>query len=272
MNIRSAVWPRIYQDLLMRSRLDEYDALLGRLQALGYTFITMRDLASLSRSPTDTWTSIRLCVIRNDVDSDVRTARKMLARERLRGIVATYYFRLSTFDHDFMLEVAQSGSEAGYHYEEVATYAKSYGLGNADVVRENLSEVRKEFKRNLERFRSMTGYYPATVASHGDFVNRKLGMTNSEILDYPTRFRFGIEAEAYDERLLAPVDARVSDCSAPRWWNPESPDIALQGRPRCLYLLVHPRQWEANRTENVKLTLSRITEGARYASRTRRQP
>jgi hypothetical protein len=67
-------------------------------------------------------------VHRHDIDSDLRTARKMFALEVKHGVQASYYFRLSTLDYGFMRDIEAAGGEASYHYEEVATYAKRHRL------------------------------------------------------------------------------------------------------------------------------------------------
>jgi hypothetical protein len=62
------------------------------------------------------------------IDSDLKTARAMFDLERKLDIRSSYYFRLSTGDIPFMRELEAEGSEAGYHYEEIATFAKCNGI------------------------------------------------------------------------------------------------------------------------------------------------
>lgn len=251
----------------MPSRLAEYRGLLESLRGAGYTFVTMRELAaSAAAGKTE---GRRICVIRNDVDSDAKTANAMFEIDHAIGARSTYYFRLSTMDQSLMRCMADSGSEVGYHYEEIASYAKRHGLRTRSDVEAHLPSIRQEFARNMDDYRALLGVYPATLASHGDFVNRKLGVTNTLIVDDELRSRFGIVAEAYDPWLIAPVDCRLSDASYPRWWHPESPESALKSDPNCVYILVHPRQWHPGRVENVRLTVGRLIEGGVYAMRSR---
>lgn len=267
LSILRAVRGRIYQDFLMQSRLEEYRELLGSLRDTGYTFITMRELAAFATAGGAE--GPRTCVIRNDVDSDPTTAKAMFEIDQAIGGRSTYYFRLSTMDQSLMRTMAECGSEVGYHYEEIATYAKRHGLRTRSDVEANLPRIRQEFARNMEGYRGLVGDYPKTLASHGDFANRRLGVTNTLIIDDEQRSRFGIVAEAYDAWLMARVDCRISDASYPRWWHPESPEAALRSDPKSLYILVHPRQWHPGRTENVRLTVGRIFEGCVYALRSR---
>ena len=79
--------------------------------------------------------------------------------------------------------IADSGFEVGYHYEEIAEYAKKNKVKNQHDIRTNLSIIRQQFLDNLIRFRKESGVQINTCASHGDFVNRYLNITNTEILD-----------------------------------------------------------------------------------------
>jgi hypothetical protein len=121
-----------------------------------------------------------------------------------------------------------------------------------------------EFRRNIEAYRSMAGGLPKTVASHGDFCNRILRVTNSCIVDNNLREEYGILAEVYDEWLNAPVTLRLSDKDAPDWWSPMPLREALRNAPTCLYVLLHPRQWRANFRENLKAEAIRVAEGIRF--------
>jgi hypothetical protein len=61
------------------------------------------------------------------------------------------------------------------------------------------------------------------VASHGDFVNRKLKVYNWEILkDEFFRKEVGIELEVYDQEFVSYFNSRHSEVLAPHLWKPES--------------------------------------------------
>jgi len=255
---------RAYQNFLMPSRLPEYERLLGTLVAQGYRFLTVADLA---RQGAAGGLPPRSCIVRNDVDSDVATARDMFRVERAWGVRATYYFRLRTFDPGLMQEIADSGGEVGYHYEELATFAKRHGLRNGGDIDAWTDAIRAEFTRNLQRFAEITGRSPLTIASHGDWVNRKLRVFNHSVIDPALRARLGLLAEAYDDWLNAPVRARFADAPPPAWWSPNSPAASIAEGVACIYLLLHPRQWQADWRENLRLDVGRTAEGVAYAVR-----
>ena len=125
---------RLYSDYLMPSRLREYEALLVKSAQAGYRQMSVRAFYRAMRQGSGGLergldrTLDRVLVHRHDIDSDLRTARKMFDLEVKHGVGASYYFRLSTLDYGFMHAIEAAGSEAGYHYEEVATFAKRHRL------------------------------------------------------------------------------------------------------------------------------------------------
>jgi hypothetical protein len=255
---------RLYQDLLMPSRLGTYDRLLRRIAARGYSFLRIVDMAEWARSGRGPEMA---CVLRMDVDSDVPTAQRMFEIASANGIRGTYYFRKSTFNAALMRRIEAQGSEVGYHYEELSTLARLLGLGGKADIDAHLLEIQECFAKNLLEFANILGHPPKTIASHGDFVNRKLGLANHYAIDMSMRERFGIVAEAYDEWLNVHVRVRCSDRGPPMWWKPVTPDEAIDRLVPCIHLVVHPRQWHANIRENLRLGAERTYQEALWRVR-----
>lgn len=249
---------RVYADYLMPSRLREYEAVLSQADELGYTQLPVRDFfRGLSRRGG---LPERVLVHRHDIDSDLRTAKKLFALEARHGIKATYYFRLCTLDLGFMREIEAAGSEASYHYEEVAYFAKRHRIRDAAVLRQRFPEIRELFVNNFNDIADRLGLPMATVASHGDFANRRLNVINHELLqDSALRARCGIECEAYDEALLRHIDMYISDRKYPVYYRPMSPFEAL-GRHSHILFLTHPVQWETNWVDNTRCNARRLVE------------
>ena len=247
---------RIYSDYLMPSRMGEYDALLQDAKAAGYRQLSVRSFLSLAGQA-----QAHTLVHRHDIDSDVRTAAKMFDLEVRHGVTASYYFRLSTLDFGLMRAIEAYGSEASYHFEEVADFAKRHHLKDADVVRSRFPVIRAQFRENLERIERKLGRKLITVASHGDFANRRLQVVNHEILDDPAfRARCGIACETYDTDLLQRFDLYISDRPHPVYFHPMAPRCAL-GRYQSICLLTHPVQWETNWRESTRCNVRRLVEG-----------
>jgi hypothetical protein len=249
---------RVYSDYLMPSRLAEYDALLGQANAAGYAQLSVRSFFRARGEPA--MAEGKVLVHRHDIDSDLRTARKMFDLEVRHGVAASYYFRLSTLDFGFMRAIEAAGSEASYHFEEVAAFAKRHRIRNGDEVRRHFPAIRAEFVRNFERIAAGLGAPMATVASHGDFANRRLKVINHELLrDQALRAHCGIECESYDPELTSNFDLYTCDRPYPVYYHPLSPFDAL-GRYRRICFLSHPVQWETNWRENTRCNVRRLAE------------
>ena len=126
--LRVIAW-HLYQSLVMPDRLAEYCDLLRSIAANGYAFSTVEGFASnviAGCMPPE-----KTCVLRVDIDSDSVGAARMFDIAAAEGAHGTYYFRLSTLDRSLALRIRAQGSEAGYHFEELATFAKRHGLRSA---------------------------------------------------------------------------------------------------------------------------------------------
>lgn len=248
---------RLYADYLMPSRLGAYRELIQAAQEAGYLQTSVRDHVAAMQS---TGAAAKVLLHRHDIDTDLRTTRKLFLIEQEYGVKASYYFRLSTLDVQLMREIEDYGSEASYHYEELATFAKQYHIKEHAELRRWLPEIRRRFASNFHRVEQALGRKMTTVASHGDFANRRLGAPNTEILNDPQlRESCGITCEAYDPSLLEKIDLYISDRPFPQYFYPTLPLDAL-GKYNRICLLTHPRQFETNWRENTKDNVLRVFE------------
>jgi len=255
----------VYRDLFMPSRMSEYRRLVGTLVDGGYTIMPIERMWATIRAD-DLDPSGRYAVIRHDIDTDPKTAALMWRIEQEAGVQTSWYYRWSTLDIDTMREIDGAGGEASYHYEEVATVAKRYRIRDHQRAVEMLPEARDLFLRNLDRLRAMTGLPMRVVASHGDFVNRKLRLPNTEILADPAfRARAGVDLETYDDAFMRHVTARHSDDMPPESWQPSDALEAIRSGSKVVYLLVHPRNWRADRRVNARDDVRRVRDGISYA-------
>jgi hypothetical protein len=253
---------RLYGNYLMTSQLHQYEELLCYADHAGYCQTSIR---AFFRSAKDTeFAGRKIVVHRHDIDSDIRTAKKIFNIEKKYGVKSTFYFRLSTLDFDFMREINEYGSEASYHYEEIATFAKRNNIKKSDDILARLKEIRRDFINNFEFVEKKLCSKITTVASHGDFVNRHLAIANTEILnDDDIRRHCGIECESYDRALLDKFDIYITDRPHPEYFHPIPPINAI-GFHKKICVLTHPMQWETNWAENTKMNYIRFFEGLKW--------
>lgn len=252
---------RLYSDYAMPSQLAAHEAIIQSAAEAGYIQSSVRDFFRGVPYQSPVARRTLAVVHRHDVDTDLRTARKLFEIEQRHQVRSSFYFRLATLDIELMRDIEAYGSEASYHYEELATYAKRHRIKQAADVLPCLPQIREEFVRNFHNIEDRLGVKMTTVASHGDFANRRLKLANSLILgDTSLRQRCGIECEAYDAALMENTDIYISDRPHPQYFYPITPHEAL-GRHARIYLLTHPRQCETNWAENTKENLARLYQG-----------
>jgi len=264
MSVIATIRDRVYSDFLMPSRLGDYRHLLETALAAGY------QIASIERY----WRLVndgalnperRYLVLRHDIDTDPQTAALMWQIERDLHVEGSYFFRLGTLDRGLMQQIADAGSRVSYHYEELATVAKRVRPSDADAARKLIPEAQELFARNIERLRSMTGLPMDVVASHGDFVNRKLGIKNTAILADPGfRSSLGIALETYDQVFLDTVSSYHRDMPYPHFWMEGDPRAAIARGEPIIYILIHPKPWRVHRSANARDDVTRLLEGLAY--------
>jgi hypothetical protein len=257
---------RMYADFLMPARLDQFQSLLESALDAGYQILSVERFWRLIQDGVVDAGAHRYLILRHDVDTDPATAAAIFRIEQTLGIDASYYFRMATVDFDLMGAIGQSGSQASYHYEDLATVVKRRRLRSRDAVQGGFIEARDRFQRNLTGLRDRTGLPMRVVASHGDFVNRKIRIPNWALLiDRQFRLEVGVDLEAYDDEFMQHVSSRHTDTGHPAYWLPEPPLAAIERREPVVYLLTHPRHWRVNRGVNIRDDLRRVEEGLRYS-------
>lgn len=264
-----AVGRRLYADYLLPDRAGEYAALLRAFAEHGYSTATIeqanRRIANGESLPD------RLLVLRHDLDSDPAYSDEWMRIEKSVGFTGSYYFRLRTADREVMRRIADDGAEVGYHFEEVASYAKAAGLTTEAEIRAHFPQIRARFLDNLTRLRAYTGLLIATAASHGDFLNRRLGVTNEILLqDADFRRQAGISLEAYDSGYLDKIAARVSDHPQPKPWlfrTGRTFEEMIAAGEGPIEILTHPRHWRTSRYDNFREDSLRLASDLLWRSR-----
>lgn len=255
---------RLYSDFMLPDRYDEYRQLLSKAQENGYEILSIERMWRLIKDERIARDG-KYLILRHDIDTDPDGAHEFHRIEAEKGVTASYYFRLSTVDIPLMKKIAAQGGEASYHFEELATYCKANRIRDAGEIRRCMPDIEAMFAGNWRELRRKTGLPLSIVASHGDWVNRRLGVANTMVLaNVELRKRLGIELEVYDDVFMRHVTRRYSDQGYPAFWSPGTVMSALELESPIVYVLTHTRHWRANLAANVSENWARLIETMRY--------
>ncbi len=261
-----AIAARLVADLKPMNRGAEYESVLRSALDAGYEVIGLEEYQSrINRGILNRPT----LAIRHDVDiGNVAGDEMFLAIERRLGVSATYYFRLSTARSHarFIDRLHKAEFEVGYHFEEPATLAKRDRLQSRDAVFAHRAEIASRFLENCAAIRASWGPALRSASSHGDWVNRRLGFTNEELIDEALLAEANLEFEAYDPQLLEASEVYVSDVATPpsQWAGDYSLSAAITENKNPIYLLAHERQWHTAPLANSLANFQRVGETLRY--------
>lgn len=191
----------------------------------------------------------KICVLKHDVDKDIKAALEIAKIERELGISASYYFRYpQTFDRDILKKINNFGHEIGYHYEVLAKAKGDYG------------QAIRIFKKELEEFRKIVTV--KTICAHGSPLSK---CDNRKLWDKYNFAEFEIIGEAY----LSPNFNEVLYLSdTGRCWNCRKANIRDRVKtkfnytfndtykfiseinnntlPNKIMLNIHPNRWKDN--------------------------
>jgi hypothetical protein len=246
----------------MRSKIDNYREILRAAVNNNYEFHTVLSFENLIRE-NKIDAEAKYLILRCDVDtSDFKLLNSFITAEKEYGARCSYYFRLSTINYDLMKRINKQGGEASYHYEEIATYCLNNHIKNKETAIERLPIIRKIFIENYFEVKRLSGLDLLTIASHGDFVNVKLGLPNYHIVDEEVRRQVGIIREVYDSEQMDYVTFRRADHSCVNFT--EESVQAIINNEKVIYLLTHPAQWRADFWVNFKMNIDRIVKGLYY--------
>ena len=266
-SLLAGVSSRIRSDYLSPSRVEEYGSILRRAREAGYRLISLEQFVAGLRKQEPEAPAL---ILRHDVDiKDVAGNEAVLEAEIRNEANATYYFRLSTAKNHSRLirRMLTQGFQVGYHFEEAATVAKRRRLRSRQDVFLHREEIVEDFRRNCDEIRSTWSPHLRSVAAHGDWINRRLGFTNNELINRGILGECGLDFEAYDPEIMKAVDVYVSDAVTPpgRWAGGRTPLGSIEEGKRRVYMLTHERRWNPGRLAKARADASRAWETARFA-------
>ena len=248
---------RLYNDFLRPCKIGDYEKVIKKAKELGYEFHTIRSFEQVIGHKQ---TGKKYLILRRDVDTkDIKILRKMLEVEKKYGARCSYYFRLSTFDIQLMQDIEKFGGEASYHFEEIASFCYEHKKIDLGFVNTHMNLIRQNFIDNYKEMKALTGLRMDTVASHGDFINVKLGIRNNYLIDERVRKDTGIIREAYDREHEGELDCNIFDLGE-KDFAQEIIEV-LESGAQTVEWLTHPRQWNSPFWVNLKEEISRVFRG-----------
>ncbi len=218
----------------------------------------------------------RIIALRHDVDiPDPAGNAAFHAAELEVGARSTFYFRRSTVGAHATLirRLLDDGFEVGYHYEEGATIAKRHALANRAAVEARREEVAELLQANCEAFRERWNPGLVSIASHGDWMNRRLGFANHELVTPELLDRCGLRFEAYGDRILGRVDLYVSDVATPpeAWAAGGGLTAAIEAGHTRICVLTHERRWHPDLRAGLAADGDRLADELKYRARRARK-
>lgn len=245
---------RIYNDYIMPNRYNEYEKFLKMFLDSGFSYICVKDYKKMENN------NKKYIIIRHDIDSDLKIAKKMFEIEKKLGIKSTYYFRKCTINKEFMKQIESFGSEVGYHYEEVAQFCKDNKKIDGKFVENNWKTIKEKMIENIKSFQKENDVKLYSIASHGEWVNRQINISNKTLYTEDMKNKLQL-IEAYDIEYL--LDYRTADSIYPKCWK-QDPKEAIEQNNKKVLVLVHPRWWNKAPLIRLKLDCKRILEGVKY--------
>lgn len=259
---------RIISDYFLRNRIKLYDSLLELAKKNGYVIMKHSDFFELAKAKAIG--NSKILLIRHDIDSDPKYVHQWLAVEKKHNVKTSYYFRLCTLDRNAMNAVINQGSDCGYHYEELATFVKRNALPLNAKFENYFDEIRNQFEENLKFVEKVCGFKIKSIASHGDFMNRKIGKSNYVFIDSDFLIKNGIDFESYQSEFVGNYSINIMDYEYPKYYSGNcSPTEAIEANLQIVHLLFHPKNWRTNWISNTLENWRRLREGIGYSIRSK---
>jgi hypothetical protein len=262
------VFERLYWDYFSPHRIENLKSIYEFALSSDYKIVTVEQFWDTIKSNNINEYD-KFLINRHDIDSDPKCVKLIIDIEKDLNITSSFYFRLKTQNLEAISMARDAGCEVGYHYEELATLIKKNGWRFQSQI--NWEEVRSLFIGNFKKFKQSTGLPLKSVCSHGDFVNRIIGVPNFHLLTPDIKAELGIEVDVYESSFSTHTHISHSDINTDVGFSPYSPFISISQSIKVIHLLTHPRQLRVNYLANTKENLERVFQGFLYYMRIKNQ-
>ena len=226
--------------------LDKYRELCQAVIESGYEVVTVREHLEKPHL------SLKLVILRHDVDRKPASALRMATLERQLGISATYYFRKRrwTFRPEIIRNITQLGHEIGYHYEALVKAGGDY------------DRAIRIFEDELNEFREVCDV--RTIGMHGSplsrydnrdlwqrFDFRKLGIIGETYLSigYDEVAYLSDTGRTWDSRKYNIRDMVVAGNAPQVNTTDEVISLVESTVVNKLCIVTHPNRWSSSKLE-----------------------
>lgn len=221
-------------------RLNYYDLYIKLALKKGYIVTTYYDYLTKYKD-----TKQKVLILRHDIDIASPGTLKMLEIEVRNHVKATYYFRWVTFDKSIIDKVVKAGGEVGLHYETLATYCIQNHLSS--VGKQDIINCQPILKQEITDFKTRSGVDIKTIASHGNPVNRRIGIPNYVILDGQNYSDYGVMGETYDKNIITNyIKSYICDSELTinnGFSYRTNPIDSIDQNKQVIEFLSHPNHW-----------------------------
>ncbi len=236
---------KLFIKYLQNNRIEEYDNIIKNAIEKDYQVVSLRDYIEEKYDENK-----KLLILRHDLDHFSDGTNMMFEVEKKYNVTSSFYFRNSTYEPKLMKEIEVYGSEASLHFESISDYVKA----NPTIqTKEELFETNfqdrclKILKINLDRFRLLLDVPCATIASHGEYENSLVGISNNYLTEDIATYKYlNIKLEAYNKEMIDKVSCYISD--VPIEINGGfkygiTPLEAIDNNEQFIMFLSHPNHW-----------------------------
>lgn len=239
----------LFLKYLKNNRILDYENIIKYAKQQDYEIIGLRDYIEKNYDTTK-----KLFILRHDVDHLSNGTKMMFEVEKKYGVRSSFYFRNATFEPKLMKEIEKYGSEASLHFEPIADFVKMNFITNKEELYsyENWEQrCLNILKANLQHYRNILDIPCSTIASHGEYENRLVGIANNFLTEDTQTYNFlNIKLEAYNKEMLDNVSCYISDVPIEinngfRYGT--TPLEALEKKEDFIMFLSHPNHWHYNK-------------------------
>lgn len=231
-------------------RLNYYDLYIKLAKEKGYIITSYVDYITNYKD-----TDKKILILRHDIDAPSEATRYMFEIEKKNNVKATYYFRWATFDKELIDELSKQGFEVSLHYETIANYYIKNGKHN--ISKDDIIKCREILKSEIKTFKEKSGVNIQTISSHGNPINKAIGIPNNVLLIGENYKDYGIISETYNNDIIKYyIKSYICDADILNKYGfsyDSNPIDSIMNGKSVIEFLSHPNHWYYDIDDRVQM-------------------